>query len=86
MQLLFTHLGSFDCMYSGAPGVQWMDLMRRSCERLENNYSDLPVQCLNDLVSPCAGLGWAGLAGLGWAGVYRPVRQLAGRRTPVVVQ
>ena len=42
--------------------------MRRSCERLENNYSDLPVQCLNDLVSPCAGLGWAGLAGLGWAG------------------
>ena len=35
-----------------------------------------------------AGLGWAGLgwAGLGWAGVYRPVRQLAGRRTPVVVQ
>ena len=37
-------------------GCQWMDLMRRSCERLEDNYSDLPASewsCFS-----CAGLGW----------------------------
>ena len=60
MQFPFTHLAwlLWLCLLQ-CSGCQWMDLMRRSCERLEDNYSDLPVQRLNDLVSPV--LGWAGL-------------------------
>ena len=60
MQFPFTHLAwlLWLCLLR-CSGCQWMDLMRRSCERLEDNYSDLPVQRLNDLVSPVlAGLGW----------------------------
>ena len=75
MQFPFTHLAwlLLLCLLRSS-GCQWMDLMRRSCERLEDNYSDLPAS------------EWScfSCAGLGWAGVYRPVHQLAGRRTPVV--
>ena len=58
MQFPFTHLAWLHwlCLLR-CSGCQWMDLMRRSCERLEDNYSDLPASewsCFS-----CA--GWAGL-------------------------